>query len=406
MSDTVGVMIIGLKGAVATTLVAAGIVARRGSDISFRLPSDQDPVFCDLELTPLSAMRFGGWDISSSTLSESLAYHRVLSQDIIDQIEPDLDSVWSRPGAYLHPTPIHGALDQHAQTPQRIQSLREITSRLRRDLSDFKREANVSSVVVLDLSSTARPLADSPIQHDIEAFEHLLDSPIAESLAHNVISAGNLYAYAAIREGCPCVNFTPSTTFDLPALIALAEQERVPLCGKDGKTGQTLYKTALAPLFKQRALRVRGWYSTNILGNRDGEVLDQPDHRQTKIESKKSVLSELLGEDDLDHQVHIHYYKPRGDAKEAWDNIDFEGWFGVPMQMKINWLGSDSILAAPLAADLVRWMVYFHQRDEGGVVSELASYFKSPLKFQNHDFFEQVTALHDLIITHQYSRES
>jgi myo-inositol-1-phosphate synthase len=263
---------------------------------------------------------------------------------------------------------------------------------------------NVERVVLLDLSSTARPLINASVQHHLDDFNRLLDAPISESLALNAVNVGNLYAYAAISELCPCVNFTPSTTFDIPALITLAEQLKVPLCGKDGKTGQTLYKTALAPLFKQRALKVKGWYSTNILGNRDGEVLDQPEHRQTKIESKQNVLAELLGEDDFDHQVHIHYYKPRGDAKEAWDNIDFEGWFGVPMQMKINWLGSDSILAAPLAADLVRWMIYFHQRGDGGVISELASYFKSPLSFDHHHFFEQVTALQNLIISHQAAK--
>jgi myo-inositol-1-phosphate synthase len=268
-----------------------------------------------------------------------------------------------------------------------------ITDILERDIQTFKEREGVSRVILLDLSSTAKGLLPSPAHATLAQLEEALDRPSSE--VSGQLSEGTLYAYAALKSGCPCANFTPSTTFDIPALIELAQREGLPLCGKDGKTGQTLYKTALAPMFKLRGLKVLGWYSTNILGNRDGEVLNHPEHRQTKIDSKRAALSEILGYDDLDHQVHIHYYGPRGDAKEAWDNIDIEGWFGVKMQMKVNWLGSDSVLAAPLAADLVRWLTFYHRAGVGGPIPALGSYFKSPLGEPGHDLFEQAQLLRE-----------
>ena len=207
-----------------------------------------------------------------------------------------------------------------------------------------------------------------------------------------------LYAYAAIKNGCHYINFTPSLTAEVPALIDMAVQAKVGLAGRDGKTGQTLYKTVLAPLFRERALKLKGWYSINILGNRDGLVLKEEKHKAAKIKSKTAVLESIVGYNDFDHQVHIHYYPPRGDAKEAWDNIDFSGWFDVPMQMKINWLGEDSILAAPLVCDLIRWVDFFTTHKEYGVFSQLASYFKDPLGCHEHDFFKQVQLLREHVL--------
>ena len=405
MNNAVGVMIIGLKGAVSTTLVSAGIAARYGLSDRLTLPSEQDPTFADLAFSPLEAMRFGGWDVAEASMAESLLTHKVLPIELIEAVKPHLGEVWSAPGISLTPTPILDQLDPANHTAQPEVTGHALVNRVRHDIQSFKTEMGVEEVVVLDLSSTAPVLPKNAQHTSIEALDHALTLSVDDAIDQALLSEGVIYAYAAILEGCPCINFTPSTTFDIPALLSLAEKEGVVLCGKDGKTGQTLYKTAIAPLFKQRALHVSGWYSTNILGNRDGEVLHHPEHRQTKLESKTGVLNEILGEADLDHQVHIHYYRPRGDAKEAWDNIDFEGWFGVPMQMKINWLGSDSILAAPLAADLVRWALYFHRRGDRGIIPSLASYFKTPLGGTTHDFFAQVEQLRAEIKGHLSSTE-
>jgi len=207
------------------------------------------------------------------------------------------------------------------------------------------------------------------------------------------ISAGMLYAYAALAAKVPYVNFTPSTTVDIPALMEFADVQGVVIAGKDGKTGQTLYKTVLAPMFQLRNLRVSGWYSTNLLGNDDGYVLSDPAHLQQKVASKLEALAPILGYDDVDHQVDIHYYAPRGDAKEAWDVIDFVGWLGAKMSMRVNWLGQDSILAAPLVVDLARLVWFAQQRGERGPATQLSAFFKTPLNTREHNFFEQTRNL-------------
>jgi len=400
-SELIGVMIVGAQGAVATTLIAAGLIARLSHEAQlpqslegrarFELPSEAEPLFAELELPQLHQLRFSGWDICDQRLSEAAAQHDVLPASVLLPIASQLDELSLYSGVWLSGAPVHSALSPSLRRVSPEQPLRLITDALQRDIEEFRAREGLSEVILLDLSSTAKGATLSAAHSSLERFEEALDQP--SSALSGQISEGMLYAYAALRSGCPCANFTPSTTFDIPALLELAEREGLPLCGKDGKTGQTLYKTALAPMFKLRGLRVRGWYSTNILGNRDGEVLDHPEHRQTKIDSKRAALSEILGYDELDHQVHIHYYGPRGDAKEAWDNIDLEGWFGVKMQMKVNWLGSDSVLAAPLAADLVRWLSYYHREGLSGPLPTLASYFKSPLGGAGHDLFVQAAEL-------------
>lgn len=397
MSGEIGVLIVGLKGAVATTLASAGIASRHNLTPSLTLPSEREPDFASLSLTPLSSFRFGGWDVVDASFESSLRHHRVLPDHLIDRLTPHLAEIQCFSGISLTPVPIHSEQKTHQQLDISQATARDLVDQVSADIRQFKLDRGVSEVVVIDLSSTARSLPEHARYEKLLDLEVALDLSISEVIEQGALSEGTIYAYAAIMEGCACVNFTPSMTFDIPALITLAEERGVPLCGKDGKTGQTLYKTVLAPMFRQRGLKVTGWYSTNILGNRDGEVLNHPEHRQTKLESKTGVLKEILGDDTLDHQVHIHYYRPRGDAKEAWDNIDFEGWFGVPMQMKVNWLGSDSILAAPLAADLVRWAIFFKQRGEKGIISALASYFKTPLGTQQHDFSAQVSLLNQAV---------
>jgi myo-inositol-1-phosphate synthase len=244
--------------------------------------------------------------------------------------------------------------------------------------------------VVVNLASVERPIINSKSMETLEDFENALDEN-DESL-----TSGMIYAYAAISQKCGYVNFTPAVTADVPALEQLAKRNGVVLAGKDGKTGQTLYKTVLASMFQKRGLKVEGWYSTNILGNRDGEILNDQEHVKSKISTKQGVLPSILKYDDFVHQVHIHYYPPRGDLKEAWDNIDFTGWFGVKMQMKVNWLGCDSILAAPLVVDLVRWVHFLQGLGMSGNVKELGSYFKAPVGLEENDFFDQWLLLRSL----------
>nr|MBC8554266.1 inositol-3-phosphate synthase [Candidatus Brocadiales bacterium] len=203
------------------------------------------------------------------------------------------------------------------------------------------------------------------------------------------LTSGMLYAYAAIEENCPFVDFTPNVTLETGALLELADVKNVPLAGRDGNTGQTLMKTVLGQMLKIRNLKLDGWYSTNILGNNDGKVLARNEHSEIKMRDKLGVLEPLLGYGDFDHKVNIEYFAPRGDNKEAWDSIDFLGWLDQSISVKINWLGRDSILAAPLILDLIRLVEYAQRKGEKGIQSHLAMYFKNPLGTKARGFYDQ-----------------
>ena len=390
MTQALGVLLVGSKGAVATTVQAAWAARRAGLPIAFSLPSQTDPAFAKIPLVDMADMVFGGWDVVGQSGSNAARRHGVVPRAVIDAVADTLDAVPCFPGIRLAAEAMPEPTDAgpHVGRPVLVGApLRPVAHAIRDDIRRFQADNVLSRVVVVNLCST-EPLPVAGPEHDtIEAFEAAIDAGSPR------ISTGMIYAWAALSEGCPFVNFTPSVTFDIPALLALAIREGVPLAGKDGKTGQTLYKTVIAPMLRQRGLRVKGWFSTNILGNQDGLVLNDPEHVATKRASKLSVLPKILGYDDFEHQVNIHYYPPRGDAKEAWDNVDFEGWFGVPMQIKINWLGWDSILAAPLVVDLVRWMDFFDAQGEAGLLPHLASYFKHPLGTDENSLFDQVELL-------------
>lgn len=404
MGTKIGVMIIGAKGAVATTLIAAQAAAIRGLVNGFPVPSEVEPLYQSLPLPGFSDMVFGGWDITPDSYSESCAIHGVVPKHILNDIADLLDKVDSYPAILAsHDSSIEDILTgsgkggrnqniDYATTVFTKRPHNELVKSLEYDIADFKARHDVGKVIVVNLASTEKPAQLSAAHDSLKAFEKAVEDN------DPAISFGMLYPYAAIRSGCHYINFTPSVACEIPALIELAAERKVALSGKDGKTGQTLYKTAIAPMFKHRALRLKGWYSTNILGNRDGQVLKDPEHRASKIGTKTAVLSQILGYDNFDHQVHIHYYLPRGDAKEAWDVVDFQGWFGTNMQMKINWLGDDSILAAPLVYDLIRWTDYFSERGEYGVLVQLASYFKHPMGTNQHDYYQQIDMLKQHIL--------
>ena len=360
----VGVAVIGLGGAVATTAVAGIEQLKLGMAGPDGLPlAHRD------DLVPYESLVFGGWDLNADDLAKAAHVHRVLEPAQIEAVSRQLECIepWV---AVVDPAYCRNVVGANVVA---VEPLRERVAHVRADLRRFREEQQLETVVVVNLASTeAWPDRTSATFADIDTFEKGLDAD------DPVITPGMIYAYAAITEGCPFVNFTPSLGSDVPALLALAERECVPVTGKDGKTGQTLIKTVLAPAFRSRALKVDGWYSTNILGNRDGQALDDPSSLASKLGTKGSVLDSILGYDVEDHVVRIDYYRPRGDAKEAWDNIDLIGFLGQRMQLKVDFLCRDSILAAPLVLELVRLVAEAKRRGEGGAQEQLGFFFKAP----------------------------
>lgn len=360
-----GIAVVGIGGAVGTTMAAGIELLRKGVIETTGLP------LAALEIDGLADYTdivFAGWDLFPDHLAKAAEEHDVLThkqfvavEDALKQLKP-----WPAAGDERFLSLIDG------ENKMVKKSHRTTIEKLRSDLAEFKRRCD--SVVVINLASTEKlATGGNEIFNSIESFEGALDDDHAD------IAPAMLYAYAAIAEGIPYGNFTPSLAADTPALIEFAERQNVPLAGKDGKTGQTFIKTVLAPAFKARALHVDGWYSTNILGNRDGLALSNEDSLASKVKTKSSVLDDILGYDVDDHIVDIRYYRPRGDNKEAWDNIDIRGFLGQPMQIKVNFLCKDSILAAPLAIEIARCLDLAKQRGESGIQEQLSVFFKLPM---------------------------
>lgn len=359
-----------------TLALARGLVEPRGA-------VTESADCAGLELAPLAALRFGGWDLDPAPLPERLERHGVVPPRLTAILAEALAAVPVLPGILTSVSP---TVRQLQRGPSRGDLSRAAAAALlEEDIAAFRARTGATRVVVVNCASTDRRPPAGPALRDLESFERGLAAEAPE------ISNGMLYGYAALKAGCAFINFTPSTTVEVPALLELAHERRLPLAGRDGKTGQTLYKTVIAPMLRARHLKLTGWYSTNILGNTDGLVLDDPEHGATKVHTKERVLEQILGYADFTHRVRIDYYPPRGDAKEAWDVIDFEGWLGTPMSMRINWQGVDSILAAPLVLDLVRLVDLALRRGERGPLEHLAMFFKDPYGPPEHDFFRQVT---------------
>ncbi len=355
---------VGLGGAVATTAVAGVELLRLGTGDMSGLP-----LAGRTDLVPYEALVFGGWDLAVDDLAKAAQVHRVVEPAHLEAVAEPMQEIRPWP-AVADPAYCRNASGANVVP---VGPLRGRVEHLRADLRRFQQTQGLDRVVVVNLASTeARPDPGAPVLAELDAFEAGLDHDDA------AITPGLLYAYAAIQEGCPFVNFTPSLGAEVPALLQLARRQGVPVAGKDGKTGQTLVKTVLAPAFRSRALTVEGWYSTNILGNRDGQILDDPSSLASKLDTKGSVLNQILGYDVDDHVVRIDYYRPRGDAKEAWDNIDLIGFLGQRMQMKIDFLCRDSILAAPLVLELVRLIDEAARRGEAGAQEQLGYFFKAP----------------------------
>ncbi|RJK96533.1 inositol-3-phosphate synthase [Vallicoccus soli] len=370
--------VVGLGGAVASTAVAGVELLRLGSGTTDGLP------FAGLEgvagLARYEDLVFGGWDLCGDNLAKAAEVHGVLDYRQMQAVSSALEGVvpWPAAGDEEFCRRVGGDNVVAVAPSGGSTGLRPVVDHLVADLERFRSSGGrdggpLDAVVVVNLASTERypDLAD-PAFATAAAFEAAVDA------GHDGIPPAMVYAYAAVLTGCPFVNFTPSVGADVPALEELARRHGVPVAGKDGKTGQTMMKTVLAPAFRSRALRVEGWYSTNILGNRDGQALDDPASLASKLGTKGGVLDGILGYPVEDHVVRIDYYRPRGDAKEAWDNIDLVGFLGQRMQVKVDFLCRDSVLAAPLVLELARFADLAQQRGESGPLEQLGYFFKSP----------------------------
>jgi myo-inositol-1-phosphate synthase len=379
-----GVLFVGALGSVATTVVA-GTWAIRKNLVPIRGLVTESEITKGLPLVDLSDIEFGGWDIRSTNFYSAVVNNRTVSEETLQALRQELQETKVFQGIQANVDSVTKKVYNVEETEEKV-SLAIETERVMQDIDHFKTENKVDFIVVANVSSTEPPISPTVYNWDLSTFKNKIfenDSRLSPSM---------IYAYAALEKECSFINFTPSVGAELPALEELGIKKGVPVAGKDGKTGQTLYKTVLGPMFKARQLKINGWYSTNILGNSDGEILRSGEHGQSKLETKSSGLKQILGYDDFDQLVRIDYYPPRGDQKEAWDNIDFEGWMGEKMSMKINWIGSDSVLAAPLLLDLARLVEYARRRGERGILPHLGMFFKSPYGRSsevNHDFCSQ-----------------
>jgi myo-inositol-1-phosphate synthase len=401
-----GVLLPGL-GAVSTTLIAGVELIKKGlgqpvgslTQIgTIRLGKRTDnraPLIRDfVPLAALNDLVFGGWDIFPDDAYQSASKAGVLDPALLAHVQTELEGVHPWP-AVFDPSYVKRLHGPHVkQGTNKLELARQVMD----DIEDFRRRTGVSRLVMVWCGSTESFLRPGPVHASLDTFEAGLranDPSIAPSM---------IYAYAALSLGIPFANGAPNLTVDIPAMLELAAAKQVPICGKDFKTGQTLMKTILAPGLKARMLGLSGWFSTNILGNRDGEVLDEPSSFRTKEESKLSVLDVILRKDlnpqlygNYIHRVNIHYYPPRGDNKEGWDNIDIFGWLGYPMQIKINFLCRDSILAAPLVLDLALFLDLAKRTHMSGIQEWLSFYFKSPQTapglYPEHDLFIQLMKL-------------
>ena len=388
-----GIMVVGC-GAVATTFMTGVLMARKGLAKPIGAVTQYDKIrvgkgenkkylhYKDIvPLAKLDDIVFGTWDVYPQNAYQAAVYAEVLKAKDIEPVREELEQI----------VPMKAAFDKNFAKRLDGDNVKDCKTRwdmvqeLKKDISNFKQQQGVDRIVVIWAASTEIYVPYNEKIHDsIEDLEQAMKDDDREHIAPSMC-----YAYAALTEGCPFIMGAPNTTVDIPAMWQLAEKTRMPISGKDFKTGQTLVKSGFAPILKVRNLGLNGWFSTNILGNRDGLVLDEPANFHTKEVSKLSTLETILKKEDqpdlygdLYHKVRINYYPPRNDAKEGWDNLDIFGWMGYPMQIKINFLCRDSILAAPLLLDLVLLSDLAARAGRYGTQRFLSFFLKSPM----HDY--------------------
>ena len=403
---TLGVLLVGL-GAVSTTTIAGvcairkglappiGSLTQMGTIRLGRRTEGRTPRIKDfVPLADLNDIVFGGWDIFEEDCYASARTAGVLEPAQLDQVRSELEAI--RPMPAVFDRRYVRRLD--GPNVKKGKNKRDLADQVVADIRAFKDAHGCDRLVMVWCGSTEVYMKPTAAHASIASFEHALEQ------SDEAIPSSMVYAYAAVREGIPFANAAPNLTADIPAMIELAARTKAPLAGNDMKTGQTLMKTIIAPGLKARLLGVRGWYSTNILGNRDGEVLDDPESFKTKEESKKSALDYIFQPQlypelykDICHVVRINYYPPRGDNKEGWDNIDLVGWLGYPMQLKINFLCRDSILAAPIVLDSALFLDLAKRAGMSGIQEWLSFYFKAPMHapevYPEHDLFIQLMKL-------------
>ena len=391
MANRIGLWLIGARGGVATT-VAIGLKAlQRGNVSPIGLVSEL-PDFQHADIADWDELVIGGSEIRSGHLVEEAQQFqkssRAFEASLLEQVEAGLREIDQRirPGILEQPGEAIAQLADQLACPTEC-SPREKIECVKRDLQQFQQDHDLERVVVVNLASTEPPLAAENLPASWASLEPLLHQPGSLS-----ISSSSLYAIAAIESGCSFVNFTPSLGLNTPALLEYARDCQIPHAGQDGKTGETLLKSALAPVFAQRNLQVMSWVGHNIFGNMDGQVLNDPVNKQTKVASKDKMLGQMLGYHPQSH-ISIEYIRSLGDWKTAWDHIHFQGFLGTPMVMQFTWQGCDSILAAPLVLDLCRFTERAHRSGEFGNLRQLAFFFKSPIGEDEHDLTRQFDAL-------------
>ncbi len=404
--EKLGVLIPGM-GSVASTFICGVIACNRGLSKpigsmtqmgSIRLgkrTENRNPLVKDfVPIVDMNNLVFTGWDINQENVYDIALKSKVLKNDLLEELKPDLQKINVLKGVFdeKYVRRLNGDWIKYGENKL------DLAKQVMADIESFNKSSGVNSNVMIWCGSTEVYMEPSEIHLSLDAFEEGL------KLNHEDIAPSMIYAYAALKMGIPFANGAPNLTVDIPALQELANKTNTPIAGKDFKTGQTLMKTILAPGLKARQLGINGWFSTNILGNRDGEVLDDPDSFKTKEESKLGVLDTILEPEknpelynDLYHKVRINYYPPRGDDKEGWDNIDIFGWLGYPMQIKVDFLCRDSILAAPIVLDLVLFLDLAKKSKMSGIQEWLSFYFKSPMCLPKlhpeHDLFVQLAKL-------------
>jgi myo-inositol-1-phosphate synthase len=400
-----GVMIPGM-GAVATTFVAGVEAVRKGIAkpigsltqmgtvrLGKRTEARSPKIKEFVPLAALDDLVFTGWDIFADDMYTAAAKAGVLERVLLDKVKTRLQSIKPQKAVFDH----NYVKRIDGPNVKKGKNKMDLAEQLRQDIRDFRKSSGAARLITIWCASTETFIEPTAAHQSVKAFEKALHNN-DESIAPSMV-----YAYASLKEGVPFANGAPNLTVDIPAMLELSREQDAPICGKDFKTGQTLMKTVLAPAFKARLLGLSGWYSTNILGNRDGEVLDDPGSFRTKEESKLGALEHILQPSlypdlygNIFHKVRINYYPPRGDNKEGWDNIDIFGWLGYPMQIKVDFLCRDSILAAPIVLDLVLFLDLAQRSAELrglGIQEWLSFYFKSPMTapglYPEHDLFIQ-----------------
>jgi myo-inositol-1-phosphate synthase len=399
-------------GAVATTFIAGVMAVNKGLSqpigaltqmgrmrIGKRTKKNNQPLIKDVvPLQDLKKVCFGGWDIFNDNMYEAAVHADVLDINLLNKLKAPLSKIKPMKAVFdkNYVKKLNGTHVKKAKTKM------DLAKAVMKDIKKFKEDNKCNRLVMVWCGSTEIYIEESKVHQTIESFE--------KGLKNNskLIAPSMIYAYAAIKMGIPYANGAPNLSCDIPALIDLAKKTQTPIAGKDFKTGQTLMKTILAPGFKARALGISGWFSTNILGNRDGEVLDDPDNFKTKEVSKLGVLEQILEPKlypelykDFYHKVRINYYPPRGDNKEGWDNIDIKGWLDYPMQIKVDFLCRDSILAAPIVLDLAIFLDLAKRSGMSGIQEWLSFYLKSPQApkgvYPIHDIFKQLHKLENTL---------